>query len=135
MPDDANVGELLALDRVDDEVVVAAVDADDHAFVERIARRHEHAAAVLQLPQRVGDGVAVFLRNQHAVAALGDLALERRVAVEHVAHEAGAARQVHEFALEADQAARRNAVFEARAAAAVGLHVGEIAAARARALP
>ena len=31
----ADVGELLALDRVDDEVVVAAVDADDHAFVDR----------------------------------------------------------------------------------------------------
>ena len=127
----ADVGELLALDRIDDEVVVAAVDADDHAFVELLAGRHEHAAALLQLPQRVGDRVAVLLRNQHAVAALGDLALQRRVAVEHVAHEPGAARQVHELALEADQSARRNAVFETRAAAAVGLHVGEIAAPRA----
>ena len=35
----AHVGELLALDRVDDEVVVAAVDADDHAFVQHLAGR------------------------------------------------------------------------------------------------
>jgi hypothetical protein len=34
----ADVGELLGrLDRVDDEVVVAAVDADDHALVHRVA--------------------------------------------------------------------------------------------------
>ena len=55
--------------------------------------------------------------------ALFDLALERRVVVEDVAHEAGAARQGHELALEADQAARRDAVLEAHAALAVGLHV------------
>ena len=55
----------------------------------------------------------------------------RRVAVEHVAHQAGAAGQVHELALEADQAARRNAIFEARAPAAVGFHVRELAAAHA----
>ena len=44
---------------------------------------------------------------------------------------AGAARHGQELALEADQAARRNAVFEAHAALAVGLHVLQVAAARA----
>src|ERR1700744_2577133 len=44
----AHVGQLLALDRIHDEIVVAAVDADDHAFVQRIAGHHEHAAAILQ---------------------------------------------------------------------------------------
>ena len=33
----ADVGELLGLHRIHHEVVVAAVDADDHAFVERLA--------------------------------------------------------------------------------------------------
>ena len=46
----ADVGELLALDRVDHQVVVAAVDADDHAFVQLVAGRDEHAAAVFQFP-------------------------------------------------------------------------------------
>ena len=52
-----------------------AVDADDHAFVEPVARGDEHAAALLQLPQRVGHGLAVLLADQHAVAALGHVAL------------------------------------------------------------
>jgi hypothetical protein len=34
----AHVGQLLALDRVDHEVVLTAVDADDHAFVQLVAR-------------------------------------------------------------------------------------------------
>ena len=46
----AHVGELFALDRVDHEVVVAAVYADDDSLVERIAGADEHAAAILQLP-------------------------------------------------------------------------------------
>ena len=60
------------------------------------------------------------------------LGLDRGVVVEHVAHDAGAARQGHELALEADQAARRDAVVEAHAALAVGLHVLQLAAAAAQ---
>src|SRR5688572_3202783 len=127
----ADVGELLGLDRVDHQDVVAAVDADDHAFVHRLAGRDEHAAALLQLPQRVGDGLAVVLRHQHAVAVLVDLGLHRAVVVEYVAHDAGAAREGHELALEADQAARGDAVVEAYASLAVGLHVLQLAAAAA----
>src|SRR3989454_12394395 len=33
----ANIGKLLALDRIDDEIVVPAMDADDHALVELVA--------------------------------------------------------------------------------------------------
>ena len=49
-----------------------------------------------------------------------------------MAHEPGAAGQRHEFALETDQAARRNAVLEAHAALAVRLHVLQIATAAAQ---
>jgi hypothetical protein len=84
----------------------------------------EHATALLQLPQRVGHRDAVVLRDEHAVAPLGHLlGLDRRIVVEHVAHQAGAARERHEIALEADQAARRNAIVEAHAPFAVRLHV------------
>src|SRR5205085_10134600 len=41
------------------------------SLVHRIVVRHEHAAAVLQLPDRVGHGGAVVLRDQHAIAAAG----------------------------------------------------------------
>src|SRR6476469_952690 len=34
----ADVGQLLAFDRVDDEIVVTAVDADHHALVELLTR-------------------------------------------------------------------------------------------------
>ena len=58
----------------------------------------------------------------------------RGVAVEDVARQAGAPGQVHELALESDQPARRDAIVETRAAAAVRLHVGELAAPRAQRL-
>src|SRR5690606_20330458 len=125
----ADVGQLLALDRIHDEIVVTAVDADDHAFVQLVARRHEHAAAVFQVPQCVGDGFAVFLRNQHAVVAAGQVGLDRGVVVEDVADQAGAAGPGHQVGLEADQAARRDAVFEAEAALACPIHIGQFAAA------
>src|SRR4051812_15472336 len=124
----ADVGELLGLDRVHHEVVVARVDADDHALVDGIARADEHAPALLQLPERISHRDAVVLRHQHAVAVLFELALRRPVVVEDVAHDAGAARHGHELALEADQPARRDAVVEPHAALAVRHHVEELAA-------
>src|SRR5471032_234052 len=130
-----HVGQLLALDRVDDQVVVARVDADDHAFVHWIVVDHEHAAAILQFPDGVGDGGAVILRDQHAVAAAGHFTLavvDWRVLVEHVRHQAGTAGQGHEFALEADQAARRDLVFQTHTALAVRFHVLQVAATTAQ---
>ena len=38
----ADVGELLGLHGVHDEIVVAAVQSHDHAFVKRLAGVHEH---------------------------------------------------------------------------------------------
>src|SRR2546421_8313058 len=111
----ADVGELLGLGRVHHQVVVAAVDPDNHALVELLAGRDEQPAALLQVEQRVGDRLAVLVAHQHAVVAIGNLALHRRKTVEDVTHEAGAAGERQELPLEADQAARRHAVLEARA--------------------
>src|SRR5450830_2013744 len=125
-----HVGQLLALDGVDDQVVVARVDADDHAFVHRVVVDDEHAAAVLQFPDRVGDSGAVILRDQHAVTTASHFAtgiVDRCVFVEHVAHQAGAAGQGHEFTLEADQATRRDQVLETHAALAIRFHVLQVA--------
>ena len=63
--------------------------------------------------------------------AVGDITGERRVAVENVALQAGAASRVHELALEADEPARGDAVLDAHAAAAVVRHVLELALAAA----
>ena len=106
------------------------MDTDDHAFVHRVIVRHEHAAAVLQFPDGVGNGGAVVLRDQHAVTTASHFAtgvVDWRVFVEYVAHQAGAAGQGHEFALEADQATRRDQVLETHAALAIRFHVLQVA--------
>src|SRR5438105_7758586 len=69
----AHVGELLALDRIDDQIVVATVNPDDHALVELVARRYEHASALLQLPERVGHRLAALGGDQYAVAPLRNI--------------------------------------------------------------
>ncbi len=43
------------------QIVVAAVDADNHAFIELFAGGHKHTAPVLQLLYGIDHGVAVFL--------------------------------------------------------------------------
>src|SRR5690606_29045155 len=50
----ADVGQLLALQRVHVQIVGAGILADDHALVARLAAAHEHHAAVFQVPQGVG---------------------------------------------------------------------------------
>src|ERR1700736_4135012 len=102
----ADVGQLLRLGRVHHEIVLAAMDADDHALVELLTVAHEHATPLLEVEQGVGDRLALLAADQHAVVAIGYLTLHRREAVENVADEAGAAGEGHELALEADQATR-----------------------------
>src|SRR6185312_54586 len=124
----ADVGELLGLDRVHDQVVVAAVDADDHSLVELLARADEHAPALLQIEQRVGHRLTLLVAHQHAVVTVGNVALDGRVAVEDVADQPGAAGQRHELTLEPDQPACRYAVLQARAPVPVDRHVSELGA-------
>ena len=64
--------------------------------------------------------------------AATDLTFVGFITVKDVAHQTRATGQVLEVGLKADQAARRDAVFQAHAAAAVGLHVHQVALAHAQ---
>src|SRR6056297_1752556 len=79
----ADIGELLALERVHLEIVLARMLADDHAGVDLLLRADEHAPPLFEVPERVGHRDAVFHRDQHARAPARDRALVRRPAVEH----------------------------------------------------
>ena len=94
----AHVGELLALHRVYHQVVVARVDADDHALVQLFARADEHAATVLQIENCVGHAGAEAVGDQHAVHTAGNLALfHRAVVVEGGVQQPGAGGGSEEF--------------------------------------
>ncbi|EGE56060.1 hypothetical protein RHECNPAF_750018 [Rhizobium etli CNPAF512] len=102
-----DVGQLLALQHVDLKVVVARMDADDHAHIDLFAGVDDHRAAVFQVEQSVGHGFTGFVGEQHAVDAAADLALVGLVAVEQAVHDRRAARVGQQFRLVADQAAGR----------------------------
>src|SRR5699024_1218928 len=128
-----NVGHLLFSYGIDDQIIVAVVDTDDHAFVDGIIGRHKHAAALLQLPDGVGNGMAIVLADQYAIAAFGHATFTHGgVLVEYMAHDAGAASQRHEFTLKANQATCRHAVLQACPASAIGCHVQQFAPAPAQ---
>ena len=80
----------LALHGIDRDVVLARVFADDHAFVNLVARLDHQAAAFLHHVQRVGHRLAVFHADERAVLARGDFAAVRPVFVEQMAHHAHA---------------------------------------------
>src|SRR5690606_4054384 len=61
----ANVGQLLGLGRVDDQVVVARVNADQLAFVYLHVRVDKQAAAFLQGEQGVGQDLAGDIGDQY----------------------------------------------------------------------
>ena len=106
--------------------------ADDHAFVEGITGAYEQTAALLNLPERIGNGVTVILADDRARAAFTDLTLlDGTVVVKDVAHDARAAAHRHEHRLKADEASGRNTVFQTHTALTVGLHILQIALAAA----
>src|SRR6185437_377201 len=118
----ADVGELLALEHVDLEIVVAGVLADDHAAIDLPARLDHHRAAVFQLEHGIGHRIALVVGDQHAVAAALDLALVGCIAVEQAVHDRGAAGVGEKLTLIADQAAGRRVEYEPQAVAAGRSH-------------
>ena len=108
------------------------MDADNHALVNLIVGRHKHPPAVFQIPQRISHRFALLLRHQHTVVAAGHIGFHGRIVVKHMAHQARAARQRHKFALEANQTARGDMVFQARASVAIAFHISQLAAAAAQ---
>src|SRR5262245_50699894 len=124
----ADVGELLALDDVDDKVVVARVLAHDHALIHPSLRLDDHGAAVLQVEERIRGGLAHGVRDEHASLPPGDVALERSPAVEEAVHHGGAARVGQELALVTDETARRRIEDEPPSPATGGPHLLKLAA-------
>ena len=113
-----HVRELLALDDVDDEIVLATVLADDHAFVHARLRIDHHRATLLQIEERVRRCFACSVRNEHALATACDLTFERRIGVEETVHDGRATRIRQQLTLIADKATRRHEEHEPRAPSA-----------------
>ena len=65
--------KFLFLGWVHNQVVVARILADDHAFVNRGTRGDEQLAALFQAEHGVGRGAAAAVRHQRAAGALGPL--------------------------------------------------------------
>src|SRR5262249_165123 len=125
----ADVRQLLGLRRIDDEVVVARVHADDHAGVDALAGADEQHAALLQIEQRVGVALAGILNDEHAVLTALQRSGVGAVLGEAVVQDAGAARVGEELIAVADEAARRNHLLHAGAAGAGGAHLAQAAGA------
>src|SRR5690606_29442964 len=123
-----HVVEFLALGGVDGQVVVAAVDAAQLAFVDILAGLKEQLAAALQGFQRVGQRLAGGHGHQNAVLAVGDFArLDRPIMAEGRGQDAGTRGHGQEAVAETDQATGRDGVFQAHTALAIRDHVGQIA--------
>ncbi len=134
-PGGTDVGELLGLERVHDQVVLARVQPNDHALVNLFAGTDEQLASVLQVEQGEAQRLAGGIGDQHAVLARGDRPrLIGTVVVEDVVQDAGTGGGRHELGLEADQPTRRDDEVQAHAALAVRDHVGHVAAAFAELL-
>ncbi len=97
-----HIGEFLLFHGVYHQVIVAAVNANNHAFIERIARLDKHAATLLQFPQGIRHCIAIVLRDQHPIATLGELAFVGAVIVKNVAHQARTPRECQELTLKAN---------------------------------
>jgi Ca2+-transporting ATPase len=121
----ANVGQLLFTARIDVEVIVLAVLADDHAFVDRHAGAEEQDAAVFETHQAVFDRVSGTIRNQRADQSVRDLTLVGFVSHEKRAHQACAARGGQVLRAHAEKAAGRDVDFEANASHALRFILGQ----------
>ena len=121
---------MLALQRVDFQIVVAVVLAQDHPGIDWFLHANEEVAAIFQLPHRIGHRNPGLHRDQNPLAPPFDRALMRCPFVEHPVQNPGAARVGHELTVIADQTARRDMRDQTRLAHARWLHLNQIALAR-----
>src|SRR5690606_16488613 len=116
-----------ALGGVSQQVVVAAVDTTQLAFVDFLARVQEQLAPALQGFQGVGQRSTGRHGNDNTVLAAGYIThLHRAVVAEGGGQDAGTGGHGQEGVPETDQAAGRNGVFQADTALAVRDHVGHV---------
>src|SRR5690606_11261497 len=100
------------------EVVVSAVDADDHAGINLFTRLDDHRTTVFQVEHRVGNGFTRLVGKQNAVAAAADFSLVRLIIMEQTVHDRSAAGIGQQFRLVADQTTGRSEEDQTDAAAA-----------------
>ena len=117
---------------VDHQVVGAGVLPHNFARVHLFARAQKELAVVFQREQRIRRGFAVFLGNQHAVAAQIGQVYFGVVALKAVVHNARAAGVGQKFVLKPNQRAGRNQVFQAQAVFAFGNHIFQLGCPRAQ---
>src|SRR3546814_6722299 len=98
------VGELLRFHRVDFKVVGLRIFADDHAFIDRLARRDEQDAAIFKGIKGIAHRFARPVGDKHTVLAALAIALVRAIFLEQPVHYAGAASNGQELAMIADKA-------------------------------
>src|SRR5690606_15345655 len=111
----------------DRQVVLPAVDTDDHALVERLSVTNEQPAALLEVVQGIRQRLAGNHGYEHAVVALRDRSGNAfRVLLEDVIDETGARRSGEKFGAEADESPGWNAVVHANAALAIGHDVEQL---------
>src|SRR5207302_7417745 len=111
-----DVGELLLAGDVHVEVVVAAVLADDHPFVDPDARRHEQDAALLKVEDGVRSRRPFTVGYHCAVGARLNGTVPWRPAIEKSVHHAGAARLRQKVRAKADETARGHGELQSHAA-------------------
>ena len=100
-----DIGELFGLQRIDHEIVIARMDADDHALVDFVRMTGEQAPAFLQTEQGIGECLAFAIRDQHPIHPCAEVAgFDWRVLFEGVIEQAFAGGYCHEFSAETDQA-------------------------------
>ena len=73
----ADVGELLRFGRIDDDVVVARMFADNHPFIDFIARFDKERSPLLQIEEGIAIGFAGAVGDQNAAAAAGHIPFPR----------------------------------------------------------
>src|SRR5262245_48400941 len=122
----ADVGQLLALEDINLEIIAAGVLAHDHAAIDLPARLDHHRAAILQIPECESDREAIVGRDQNTVAAALQVSLMGGIAVEYTVEHGGTAAVGEELALVADQPAGRRVEHKPNAAAAGWAHLDHL---------
>src|SRR6478609_4942917 len=122
----AEVRELLFADGVDGDVLVAGILADDHAFIDLLARIDEELAALLAHHEGIAGGLAGLGRDERAGDAGEHFARVRAVFLEEMAEHAAATGGVDDVDFHADQAARGDGGLDHRGVREL-LHVGQAA--------
>src|SRR5690606_2312210 len=85
---DAEVGELLGPGGIDHQIVVTAMNADDHTFVHGIVGFDKHATTIIELAQCVRKDLTVVHGDQYTVLAATDLASVGLVSIKNVGNHA-----------------------------------------------